>query len=523
MTDTLKYAFIGNLTKSRDDKGFLHIKGLASDDTLDLDGQICDPEWLAGAMSQWFKTGNIREMHGMSAVGKATAMNQDGTGFGIEAKIVDPLAATKTEEGVYGGLSIGIKGARVDTSKSARERAPEGVIVGGRIVEVSLVDLPANPSAVLELVKTVGDVTEKTEALGEVEDLDKADAYKPAPYKADTDETVECPKCHRMNDRDAHFCDQCGFKLDGATDVEVKTVEGDVEKAEMSAKEMNDMPDSDFAYVEPGGTKDEDGKTVPRSNRHFPIHDKAHVRNALARAPQSPFGSKAMPKIRAAAKKFGIDVSKSGVTDFLKAADTHDPAQLADVRSNLISVIEAELEEMKSGEESEVSDVYELLQALSLFINWWSDEADNGETAEPFKEEDDMNYVALGVSPDTVKAATAADATDEAKTALRDELRKGLGLEEIATKTEVEELREANKSLEAELSVIREMAAPGQPALRATQELSAKAAQADDLEIKAARYRANAYAQTDQATAQQYMDAAMTADREAAKIRAGLS
>jgi uncharacterized protein len=79
-------------------------------------------------------------------------------------------------------------------------------------------------------------------------------------------------------------------------------------RAEMSAKSINDLPDSAFAYIEPGGSKDEQGKTVPRSKRHFPIHDAAHVRNALARAPQSPFGKQAMPKILAAAKKFGIEV-----------------------------------------------------------------------------------------------------------------------------------------------------------------------------------------------------------------------
>jgi hypothetical protein len=38
--------------------------------------------------------------------------------------------------------------------------------------------------------------------------------------------------------------------------------------------------------------------------------DAAHVRNALARAADSPFGPKAMPAIKAAAKKFGIDVSE---------------------------------------------------------------------------------------------------------------------------------------------------------------------------------------------------------------------
>jgi HK97 family phage prohead protease len=80
-------------------------------------------------------------------------------------------------------------------------------------------------------------------------------------------------------------------------------------RAQLSASDINDLPDSAFGYIEPGGKKDASGKTVPRSLRHFPIHDAAHVRNALARAPQSPFGEKAMAKIHAAAKKFGIEMS----------------------------------------------------------------------------------------------------------------------------------------------------------------------------------------------------------------------
>ena len=74
--------------------------------------------------------------------------------------------------------------------------------------------------------------------------------------------------------------------------------DGDVAKKKLSSKEKNDLPDSDFAYI------DADGQ------RHFPLNDAAHVRDALSRASESPFGDKAMPKIRAAAKKFGIDVSK---------------------------------------------------------------------------------------------------------------------------------------------------------------------------------------------------------------------
>lgn len=83
------------------------------------------------------------------------------------------------------------------------------------------------------------------------------------------------------------------------------------DRAQMTASSINDLPDSDFAYIEPGGTKDSSGKTTPRSKRHFPIHDAAHVRNALARAPQSPFGKQAMPKILAAAKKFGVEAAQN--------------------------------------------------------------------------------------------------------------------------------------------------------------------------------------------------------------------
>lgn len=56
---------------------------------------------------------------------------------------------------------------------------------------------------------------------------------------------------------------------------------------------IDNLPDSAFLYVEPGGKKDGDGKTVPRSLRHFPVRDAegdpdaAHIRDALSRIPQS--------------------------------------------------------------------------------------------------------------------------------------------------------------------------------------------------------------------------------------------
>lgn len=85
------------------------------------------------------------------------------------------------------------------------------------------------------------------------------------------------------------------------------------QRAQMATADINDLPDSDFAYIEPGGSKDSSGKTVPRSKRHFPIHDKAHADNAAARIAQgAEFGKQALPKVRAAQKKFGSDTGDSG-------------------------------------------------------------------------------------------------------------------------------------------------------------------------------------------------------------------
>jgi HK97 family phage prohead protease len=63
--------------------------------------------------------------------------------------------------------------------------------------------------------------------------------------------------------------------------------------AEWDAAYINNLPDSAFAIILPGGEKDEQGKTVPRDLRKLPHHNAAgtldmpHLRNALSREPQS--------------------------------------------------------------------------------------------------------------------------------------------------------------------------------------------------------------------------------------------
>jgi len=77
----------------------------------------------------------------------------------------------------------------------------------------------------------------------------------------------------------------------------------------MDGRDLNNLEDSAFAFIEPGGSRDPSGKTTPRSRRHFPVHTEAATRNSLSQAPQSPFGKQAATAILAAARKFGITVS----------------------------------------------------------------------------------------------------------------------------------------------------------------------------------------------------------------------
>jgi HK97 family phage prohead protease len=84
------------------------------------------------------------------------------------------------------------------------------------------------------------------------------------------------------------------------------------QRKQLSTAEMNDLPDSAFAYIQPGGKLDSSGKTVPRSYRHFCIVDAAHVRNALARIGQgAAFGKQALPAVLKAAKKFGVHAAQA--------------------------------------------------------------------------------------------------------------------------------------------------------------------------------------------------------------------
>jgi len=90
---------------------------------------------------------------------------------------------------------------------------------------------------------------------------------------------------------------------------------------------VNDLPDGSFLYIQPGGKKDGEGKTKPRSLRHFPYKDSGgkvdlpHLRNAIARIPQagSWLSADLKSRLQARARRLLGGTSKAASEEALKA------------------------------------------------------------------------------------------------------------------------------------------------------------------------------------------------------------
>ena len=252
-----------------------------------------------------------------------------------------------------------------------------------------------------------------------------------------------------------------------------KSVEGDVEKKDYSDKERADLADK--------------GQALPDGS--YPIKNVAGLKKAIQAFGRAKDPAKVKAHIKARAKALGRadlipdEWEKAVDAEILKWAESlnkgaesgqwlHDPKDLAAIRSGLVELLKAELDEVASGDDEEYCDLDQLLCALNLFLAWWKGEAEEGETTAPFpsNESDDvMAFTGLGVSADLIKSATADDASDDAKEELRSEIVKSLGLESVFDlKAKLSDAEETIKGLTGRLDTVEQMAAPGGPAKTGT-------------------------------------------------------
>jgi len=492
MAHDITYVGFDGLTFKKADDGSLFVYGKATGPDLDLDQQICDESWLKTAMPQWMATGaNVREQHSNIAAGVGIELSAEGDDWMLKSEVVDPVTALKVEKGVLKGYSIGIKGARIVKDESA----PNGRIVAGQIVEVSLVDRPANPTATVEIAKAVeGGELEFVSKGIELEELIPDTQRGHGPTVMQQDVIVNEDASHKDGEDPypaVKLCPACnglGAMVD--TNEPCAVCDGSGHAPDMPAQ-IQGVNETEHR---------EDGKAV-----------EGEVEKKESRIPAIADALKSLTE---------SDVEKM----------EHDPKTLNAVRTSLIELIKAELDEMAAGEDNETNDITRLLMALDLFLCWWDGEADENETVEPFAEseveqqgDDSMAYIGLGVSADLIKSATLEDATDEIKNELRVEIRKALGVdEEIATyKAIIAETEKSVTALKSELDEIREMATPGGPVLRATQAQTAKSADAERLQAEAARFRALSEQVTEPSLKNGYMAKAIEAEADAKRILRG--
>lgn len=143
-----RFRQFGAITKVEDQEdGTIKVWGVASSETRDQQGETITAQAMKAALPDYGRFPALREMHEPSAAGRVVEAEVDDHGITqICAHVVDPLAITKVRAGVYAGFSIGGKVLKRDT-------ADRSVITALKLVEISLVDSPCNPDAVINMWK----------------------------------------------------------------------------------------------------------------------------------------------------------------------------------------------------------------------------------------------------------------------------------------------------------------------------------------------------------------------------------
>jgi len=341
---TTAYASI--LKYDENDDGTLMVYGNATDDSLDLDQQICDPAWLEKAMPDWFTSGgNIREMHGPNAAGVAKEYENKNGKHIIGVHVVDPLAVKKVKTQVYRGFSVGIKAPRVVRDN----KAANGRIIDGSIIEVSLVDRPANPNAKLILAKSVdGEST-----LVQVEEMHE---YK-APLPSDIAKKKE----------------------------------------------------TDYASINEGGEGSEPAdkelynRVKAEAKEKFDVYPSA-VANAWVVREYKSRGGKYQKKTEKGSKMETIkqitELAKSLTTDTVK----FDQVAFDAARRAVAALIVAEASEMGEGADESYS-LNQLVEVANHLIAWYQGEVQEGEAAP-------MSDIELSAEAETVKEADSTAGCD---------------------------------------------------------------------------------------------------------------
>lgn len=227
----------------------LKIRGIALTAGMSRNLNIYLPEELKNFASKLIDSPvYVEHVSAFNAIGKVTKADWDPNSKTLfyEAEIYDDEAAEKIRKGLIQHVSVGADYERIDILDG---KVPHGL----HNAELSLVAVPGVPQTSIQIM-------EKLEA---------------------TNQALP----HKMGEQNQAKQKECV--------PEKQTEQPQLQERVWTRNYINNLPDSAFATILPGGEKDESGKTVPRTLRKFPHHnangkiDLPHLRNANARVPQS--------------------------------------------------------------------------------------------------------------------------------------------------------------------------------------------------------------------------------------------
>lgn len=492
--DTAVYTAILKMDEQPD--GTLLVYGKATDDTLDSDEQVCDPAWLKAAMPEWFKWGNIREQHGSTAAGVATEYKADGSEHFITAHVVDPGSVAKCKAGVLKGFSIGIRKARVVKDN----KAVGGRIVDGQIVEISLVDRPANPACTLMVAKADG------AGLVQVEQVLKEDGER------DRDEQGRYASGGGGGSAESH--DTAGS---------VSTESGD-------QHEVHDSMQGNAGGVTPEQHFELAGESHWAENAHAENYDAANLQSTLFVLSNKSVIANITKEQLMQANNIVETSKKFASTDITK----FDQGAFDAARQALATLIQVEAGEMAQGSD-ETYSLQCLLSAVHALMSWHEGEAAEGETT-PLAE-----MIEMADEPDTSKDVEMCDKCDksmdeckcaeggysaEEKSEDTTEPVKALTISDVRdivadvlktlqpTTTVGEEMTKATDServeaLETELAQVKALAAPTGPKRMG----AASSTPVNTNLTKAAQYRAKARLTDDRTLAKGFLELAIDLEK----------
>ena len=154
-------SFTFPIEKMEQEGDTLYVYGKATTPEVDSDEQVVDKDWSGEALEKWFATGpNVRVQHNPqrdpAGSGVKVEIDRDGDGaHWVKAAIDEPNAQLLVRKGHLRAFSVGIAKPLIvrDTTGKARN----GIIKGGELAEISLVDRPANRSCYMEIAKAASD------------------------------------------------------------------------------------------------------------------------------------------------------------------------------------------------------------------------------------------------------------------------------------------------------------------------------------------------------------------------------